>query len=84
MDKDQIGKIITNNNLLAKTNNKLAEANYKALELVTNALDEKEELLSVCREIYEGLEDKNQKNLVEQIWHSGLHNILNKKDESSQ
>ena len=81
MDKDQINKIIISNNLLAETNKGLAEAHYKALELAMNAIEEKEQLKRVCREIYEALDDKSKKNLIEEIWHGELYNILIKEQQ---
>jgi hypothetical protein len=84
MDKETLTQLLKSNDVLVETNSRLVNINETTVNIIKSTIEEKEQLLSVCREIYEGLDDKSQKNLVEQIWHSGLHNILNKKDESSK
>ena len=76
MKAAHIERILNNLDKLVATNGLLAESNYKALDMATRSQKDKDQLLTACREIYEGLEDKENRSLAEESWYKGLKEVL--------
>lgn len=79
MEKETLNQLLKSNDVLVETNSRLVGINETTVHIIKTTMDEKEQLLDVCREIYEALDDKGKKNLLEEIWHKELHKILSKK-----
>lgn len=76
MKTAHIEKLLNNLDRLTTTNSTLAASNYKVLDMATKSQHEKERLLTACRQIFEGLEDKENRSLAEESWYKGLKEIL--------
>jgi exonuclease I len=76
--------LIENNKKLANNNREFIEANIKLIETNSRAIDQLEkhrELIyntrDICRQIYQGLTDKKDKTIIEQVWYLKLQSLFN-------
>lgn len=79
MEKETLNQLLKSNDVLVETNSRLVNINETTVNIIKATMEEKEQLLNVCKEIYEALDDKGKKNLIEDIWHKELYKILSKK-----
>lgn len=79
MTTKQIDKLLNSLSTSTETNSKLADVSNKALDIALMTREEKERLFHVCRQIYEALNDKTEKDVIEQVWYEGLRDVLLKK-----
>ena len=83
MNKETIQQIIKSNDvlletttILATTSSRLVDNNTQAINLAQLSNQQREKLMRICVEIYQGLSDKEKRNLAEESWHKGLHQAL--------
>ena len=93
MEKQAIKQLLKNTTTLIATNNKavetskiavettktVVEANREVISLIKISQAQRENLLSVCVQIYQGLTDKKERNVTEESWYKGLHKAIQEK-----
>lgn len=68
--------LVNSINKLVISNGLLAEAHHKALSIMERSMKEKDDLITICREIYEGLDIKTKRSLSDESFYLGLKKIL--------
>lgn len=76
MNSNDKESIIKNLDRLVLSNKLLSETNHQVISVIEKDRKEKDELVSVCREVYQDLLKKEPRSLVEESWFVGLKNIL--------
>ena len=76
MKQDVVQQIIKSNDVLLETNSRLANNNSQAINLAQLGIKQREKLLSICLEIYQGLSDIEKRSVAEESWYKGLHKAL--------
>lgn len=79
MKPEQLQQLLDNSTTLAKSNMSLVKANHKAVQLLKESINKNEALNKVAIQIYQALNSKKQKSVLELAWHNALQEIFNKK-----
>ena len=75
-NQDNFDALLRDNSLLIAANKELAEMCKEAIFMLKTTYEHREEILVTSLQIFEGLHDKSNRDVIEQSWYHALRKAI--------